>query len=208
MHQGEREMASDNKLLGQFNLGGIPPAPRGVPQIEVTFDIDANGIVHVNAKDLGTGKEQSIQITASSGLSEEEIQDMVQDAESHAEEDQKKKARIEAHNQLDALVYSTEKSLADHKDETDAETVGNIEAALEKAKKALEGDDTEAMQAATEELTQASHKLAEAMYAKAAKEQAEAQGAQAGDGSAGPGAGSTQAKENDDVVDADFEEVK
>jgi molecular chaperone DnaK len=208
VHQGEREMASDNKLLGQFDLVGIPPAPRGIPQVEVTFDIDANGIVHVNAKDLGTGKEQSIQITASSGLSEEEIQEMVQDAESHAEEDQKKKARIEAHNQLDALVYSTEKSLADHKDETDAETVGNIEAALEKAKKALEGDDTEAMQAATEELTQASHKLAEAMYAKAAKEQAETQGAPSGDGPADPGPGSTQAKENDDVVDADFEEVK
>ena len=210
VHQGEREMASDNKLLGQFNLGGIPPAPRGVPQIEVTFDIDANGIVHVNAKDLGTGKEQSIQITASSGLSEEEIQDMVRDAESHAEEDQKKKARIEAHNQLDALVYSTEKSLADHKDETDAETVGNIEVALDKAKKALEGDDTEAMQAATEELTQASHKLAEAMYAKAAQEQAGAQGAQAGpgEGSAGTGTDSAQAKKNDDVVDADFEEVK
>lgn len=210
VHQGEREMASDNKLLGQFNLGGIPPAPRGVPQIEVTFDIDANGIVHVNAKDLGTGKEQSIQITASSGLSEEEIQDMVRDAESHAEEDQKKKARIEAHNQLDALVYSTEKSLADHKDETDAETVGNIEAALDKAKKALEGDDTEAMQAATEELTQASHKLAEAMYAKAAQEQAGAQGAESGpgEGSAGTGTDRTRAKENDDVVDADFEEVK
>ena len=210
VQQGEREMASDNKLLGQFDLVGIPPAPRGIPQVEVSFDIDANGIVHVNAKDLGTGKEQSIQITASSGLSEEEIQEMVQDAESHAEEDQKKKARIEAHNQLDALVYSTEKSLADHKDETDAETVGNIEAALEKAKKALEGDDTEAMQAATEELTQASHKLAEAMYAKAAQEQAEAQGSQAApsDGSAGPGAGGQQAKENDDVVDADFEEVK
>lgn len=210
VQQGEREMASDNKLLGQFDLVGIPPAPRGIPQVEVSFDIDANGIVHVNAKDLGTGKEQSIQITASSGLSEEEIQEMVQDAESHAEEDQKKKARIEAHNQLDALVYSTEKSLADHKDETDAETVGNIEAALEKAKKVLEGDDTEAMQAATEELTQASHKLAEAMYAKAAQEQAEAQGAQAapGEGSAGTGADSTKAKENDDVVDADFEEVK
>ena len=210
VHQGEREMASDNKLLGQFNLGGIPPAPRGVPQIEVTFDIDANGIVHVNAKDLGTGKEQSIQITASSGLSEAEIQEMVQDAESHAEEDQKKKARIEAHNQLDALVYSTEKSLAEHKDATDAETVGNIEAALEKAKKALEGDETEAMQAATEELTQASHKLAEAMYAKAAKEQAEAQGAQAppGEGPTGPGAGGAQPKGKDDVVDADFEEVK
>ena len=210
VHQGEREMASDNKLLGQFDLVGIPPAPRGIPQVEVTFDIDANGIVHVNAKDLGTGKEQSIQITASSGLSEEEIQSMVQDAESHAEEDQKKKARIEAHNQLDSLVYSTEKSLADHKDEVEAETVSNIEAALEKAKKALEGDDTEAMQAATEELTQASHKLAEAMYAKAAQEQAASQGGPTpeGEGAADTDAGSEQKKENDDVVDADFEEVK
>ena len=209
VHQGEREMASDNKLLGQFNLDGIPPAPRGVPQIEVSFDIDANGIVHVNAKDRGTGKEQSIQITASSGLSEEEIQDMVRDAESHAEEDQKKKARIEAHNKLDGLVYSTEKSLADHKEETDAETVGNIEAALDKAKKALEEDETEAMQAAMEELTQASHKLDEAMDAKAAQEPAEAQGAQAapGEGPADPGADS-KAKKNDDVVDADYEEVK
>ena len=203
-------MASDNKLLGQFDLVGIPPAARGIPQVEVTFDIDANGIVHVNAKDRGTGKEQSIQITASSGLSEEEIQNMVQDAESHAEEDQNKKVRIEAHNQLDSLVYSTEKSLADHRDETDAETAGNIEAALEKARKALEGDDAETMQAATEELTQASHKLAEAMYAKAAKEQAEAQGAQAAPDarSAGPGPGDQQAKEKDNVVDADFEEVK
>ncbi len=209
VHQGERELAADNKLLGQFDLVGIPPAPRGMPQVEVTFDIDANGIVHVNAKDRGTGREQSIQITASSGLSEAEIQEMVRDAESHAEEDQKKKAGIEARNQLDALVYSTEKSLADHKEETDAETVGNIEAALERAKKALAGEDTEAMQAATEELTQASHKLAEAMYAKAAKEQADAQGPQAGDeGSAGPGTGSTRAKGSDDVVDADFEEVK
>ena len=210
VHQGEREMASDNKLLGQFDLVGIPPAARGIPQVEVTFDIDANGIVHVNAKDRGTGKEQSIQITASSGLSEEEIQNMVQDAESHAEEDQNKKVRIEAHNQLDSLVYSTEKSLADHRDETDAETAGNIEAALEKARKALEGDDAETMQAATEELTQASHKLAEAMYAKAAKEQAEAQGAQAAPDarSAGPGPGDQQAKEKDNVVDADFEEVK
>ena len=199
--------------LGQFDLVGLPPAARGIPQIEVTFDIDANGIVHVNAKDLGTGKEQSIQITASSGLSEEEIQNMVQDAESHAEEDKKKKERIEAHNQLDSLVYSTEKSLADHKDEMDAETVGNIESALEKSKKALEGDDTEAMKAATEELTTASHKLAETMYAKAAQEQADTQGAQdaqdaSSDAQAENGAESGQAKEKDDVVDADFEEVK
>ena len=210
VHQGEREMATDNKLLGQFDLVGIPPAARGIPQVEVTFDIDAYGIVHVNAKDLGTGKEQSIQITASSGLTEAEIQEMVQDAESHAEEDKKKKERIEAHNQLDSLVYSTEKSLADHKDEVDAETVGNIESALEKSKKALEGEDTEAIKAATEELTTASHKLAEAMYAKAAQEQADTPEAQTGaDGAqAENGAESGQAKEKDDVVDADFEEVK
>ncbi len=208
VQQGEREMAADNKLLGQFNLEDIPPAPRGVPQIEVNFDIDANGIVHVNAKDLGTGKEQSIRITASSGLSEDEIQRMVQEAESHAEEDQAKKARIEAHNQLDSLIYSTEKSLADNKDEVDADTKSGIETALGNAKKALEGDDAEAMRAATEALTQASHKLAEAMYAKAAKEQ-QAQtppGDQAGPGAADGGA--QQAKKNDDVVDADFEEVK
>ena len=203
-------MAADNKLLGQFDLVGIPPAPRGIPQVEVTFDIDANGIVHVNAKDLGTGKEQSIQITASSGLSEEEIKSMVQDAESHAEEDQKKRTRIEAHNQLDSLIYSSEKSLAEHKDAADAETVSNIEVALEKAKKVLEGDDAEAMKTVTEELTQASHKLAEAMYAKAAQEQADATGGQAapGDGPTDSSAGSDKKKETDNVVDADFEEVK
>ena len=210
VYQGEREMAADNKLLGQFDLVGIPPAPRGIPQVEVTFDIDANGIVHVNAKDLGTGKEQSIQITASSGLSEEEIKSMVQDAESHAEEDQKKRTRIEAHNQLDSLIYSSEKSLAEHKDAVDAETVSNIEVALEKAKEVLEGDDAEAMKTVTEELTQASHKLAEAMYAKAAQEQADATGGQAapGDGPTDSSAGSDQKKETDNVVDADFEEVK
>lgn len=210
VHQGEREMAADNKLLGQFDLVGIPPAPRGVPQVEVTFDIDANGIVHVNAKDLGTGKEQSIQITASSGLSEEEIQEMVQDAESHAEEDQKKKERIEVHNQLDSLVYSTEKSMVDHKDQIDSETASKIEAAVETAKKALEGDDTESMKSATEELTQVSHKLAEAMYAQAAQEQSEdTPGQDKGDDDpTGGGAGANNKKDNDNVVDADFEEVK
>ena len=203
VHQGEREMAQYNKLLGQFNLEGIPPAPRGMPQIDVTFDIDANGIVHVSAKDLGTGKEQSIKITASSGLGEEEIRQMVKDAEVHAEEDKSRKESAEARNQLDSLVYSTEKSLKEYGDDLDADVKSNIEGALEKARKALEGDDAGAMRAASEELNQASHKLAEAMYAKASQQQAQQ------DRTAQqppPGAGSSQPR--DDVVDADFEEVK
>ena len=203
--QGERDMAADNKLLGQFDLVGIPPAARGVPQVEVTFDIDANGIVHVNAKDLGTGKEQSIRITASSGLSESEIKHMVKDAEAHAEEDKKKKERIEARNHLDTLIYSTEKSLKDHRGDVDADAISKIEAALEKAKKAMEGDDVEAIKAAQEELTQASHKLAEAMYARVAKEQQAAGGA---DGQAETTGGNGKPQDKDNVVDADFEEVK
>jgi molecular chaperone DnaK len=203
--QGERDMAADNKLLGQFDLVGIPPAARGVPQVEVTFDIDANGIVHVNAKDLGTGKEQSIRITASSGLSESEIKNMVKDAEAHAEEDKKKKERIEARNHLDTLIYSTEKSLKDHRSDVDADAISKIEAALEKAKKAMEGDDVEAIKAAQEELTQASHKLAEAMYARVAKEQQAAGGA---DGQAETTGGNGKPQDKDNVVDADFEEVK
>ena len=201
VHQGEREMAAYNKLLGQFNLEGIPPAPRGMPQIDVTFDIDANGIVHVSAKDLGTGKEQSIKITASSGLSEEEIRNMVKDAEVHAEEDKTRKEAAEARNQLDSLVYSTEKSLKEYGDDLDAEVKSSIEAALEKAKKALEGDDAAAMRAAAEELNQASHKLAEAMYAKASQQQGQQDPTQPT-----PEAGET--KPDDNVVDADFEEVK
>jgi len=203
--QGERDMAADNKLLGQFDLVGIPPAARGVPQVEVTFDIDANGIVHVNAKDLGTGKEQSIRITASSGLSESEIKNMVKDAEAHAEEDKKKKERIEARNHLDTLIYSTEKSLKDHRSDVDADAISKIEAALEKAKKAMEGDDVEAIKAAQEELTQASHKLAEAMYARVAKEQQAAGGA---DGQTETPGGNGKPPDKDNVVDADFEEVK
>ena len=211
VHQGEREMANANKLLGQFDLVGLPPAPRGIPQIEVMFDIDANGIVHVNAKDLGTGKEQSIQITASSGLSEDEIQQMVKDAEAHADEDKQRRERIEARNQLDSLIYSTEKSLAEHRDDVDAEAAKNIDAALEKAKQVLDGDDLEALKAATEELTQASHKLAEAMYARAAKEQQQANAQDGPAGPAGPQAGAGgegQTKDRDNIVDADFEEVK
>jgi len=204
--QGEREMAADNKLLGQFDLVGIPPAPRGIPQVEVTFDIDANGIVHVNAKDLGTGKEQSIRITASSGLNEDEIKRMVNDAESHAEEDKRKRERIEARNHLDSLIYSTEKSLKDHRSDVDEASAKNIDDALEKAKKVIEGDDLDAIKAVTDELTQSSHKLAEAMYAKVAKEQqAGASQAQPDDGKAS-GSGSGEGKDN--VVDADFEEVK
>ena len=209
VHQGEREMANDNKLLGQFDLVGIPSAPRGMPQIEVTFDIDANGIVHVNAKDLGTGKEQSIQITASSGLSEQEIEQMVKDAEAHAEEDHKRRERIETRNQLDSLIYSTEKSLTDHRDDVDAETASHIEAALKKAKDTLDSEDLEALKTVTNELTQVSHKLAEAMYARAAKEQQASQQGEANGPQAEAGNGSTSQTQNkDNIVDADFEEVK
>ncbi len=201
--QGEREMASYNKLLGQFDLIGIPPAPRGIPQIDVSFDIDANGIVHVNAKDLGTGKEQSIRITASSGLSEDEIKKMIREAELHADEDRKRRESAEARNQLDTLVYQTEKNLQEHGGEIDAEAKGQIDSALEAAKKALEGGDADVMKAAFERLTSAQHKLAEAMYAKASQRGAgQAEGAGDGNGDAAAG------KSKDDVVDADFEEVK
>ena len=208
--QGEREMAADNKLLGQFDLVGIPMAPRGMPQIEVTFDIDANGIVHVAAKDLGTGKEQSIKITASSGLNEDEIKQMVRDAESHAAEDKKRKDTVEARNQLDSLIYSTEKSLNEYGSDLDAGVKENIEAELKKAKEAVEGQDADTMRKAAEQLSQASHKLAEAMYAKASSKQ---QAAQEDHGSADnqqkdPGGDAGGGKKKDDVVDADFTEVK
>jgi molecular chaperone DnaK len=202
--QGEREMATDNKLLGQFDLVGIPMAPRGVPQIEVTFDIDANGIVHVAAKDLGTGKEQSIKITASSGLNEEEIKKMVREAESHAAEDKKRKETVEARNHLDSLVYSTEKSLKEYSGDLDAGVKDNIEASLKKAKEALEGQDAEIMRQVGEELSQASHKLAEAMYAKASQQQPSQAGGEKTDGQTGAEGN----KKKDDVVDADFTEVK
>ena len=198
--QGEREMANNNKLLGQFDLLGIPPAPRGMPQIEVTFDIDANGIAHVSAKDLGTGKEQSIKITASSGLNEEEIKKMVKDAEAHAGEDKKRKEVVEARNHLDTLIYSTEKSLKDYSGELDGAVKQDIEAALEKAKKALEGQDAQTLRSAADELSHSSHKLAEAMYAKASQQQSSA--SQQGQTTDGTG------KSKEDVVDADFTEVK
>jgi molecular chaperone DnaK len=198
--QGEREMAQDNKSIGRFELADIPPAPRGVPQIEVTFDLDANGILHVGAKDLGTGKEQSIRITSSSGLSKEEIEKMKKEAEAHADEDKKRKAVIEAKNQADSIIYATEKSLKDVGDKVDAETKKKVEDGIEKLKKSMQGDDVDVIKADIEALTQASHKLAEIMYSQASKEQG------------GPDAGSKadEAKKEDDgdVVDADFEEVK
>ena len=208
--QGEREMAQDNKTIGRFELSDIPPAPRGVPQIEVTFDLDANGILHVSAKDLGTGKEQSIRITASSGLSEQEIERMKKDAELHAEEDKKRKELVEAKNNADSMIHMANKSLQELGDKVDAATKSNVEQEIEKVKKALEGEDTAAIKSATESLTQASHKLAEMMYSQAS------QGGQPGAGAGGPsqgsgttGAGSSkQGKDDDDVVDAYFEEVK
>ena len=207
--QGERQMAPDNRTLGRFELVGIPPAARGVPQIEVTFDIDANGIVHVGAKDLGTGKEQSIKITASSGLSEAEIQKLVRDAEAHAEEDKKRKELIETRNAADSLVYGVEKNIKEFGDKVDAAEKTKIEEAISKVKKALEGEDIEAIKKAQDELMDLSHKLAEAMYAKTAGAQ-DAQGGPDGpDAGAQPGgAGKASGKKDDDVVDADFEEVK
>ncbi len=195
--QGEREMARDNRTLGKFHLVGIPPAPRGMPQVEVTFDIDANGIVNVSAKDLGTGKEQKITITASSGLDEGEIERMVSDAESHASEDQERRKGVEARNQLDSLVYGTEKGLAENKDKLDAGAIGEIESAIEEAKKALEGEDRAAMEAATEKLTQASHKLAEAMYQQ--------QAAAGAEDTADAGA---SANADEDVIDAEYVEAE
>ncbi len=202
--QGEREMAAGNKTLGRFELVGIPPAPRGVPQIEVTFDIDANGIVNVSAKDMATGKEQSIQITASSGLSKEEIDELIKDAELHAEDDKKKRALVDARNQADALIYSTEKSIKDLGDKIDEATKSKVEATIEPLKKAMEGDDTEEIKRLSEELTQASHKLAEAMYQQASQADAQQQDGAGAEGQeqAGPSA------PDEDVVDADFEEVK
>ncbi|MCP4163586.1 MAG: molecular chaperone DnaK [Deltaproteobacteria bacterium] len=200
--QGEREMAPDNKTLGRFDLADIPPAPRGVPQIEVTFDIDANGIVSVAAKDTATGKSQSITITASSGLSDEDIEKLVKEAELHADEDKKKKDLVEAKNTADSMIYQTEKSMKEMGDKLDAETTKGIEDAITNLKAAIETEDVENITKLTEELTTASHKLAEEMY----KQSAEA-GGQPGAEGAQPGA-EQQTPPDDDVVDADFEEVK
>ncbi len=190
--QGEREMAAGNRTLGRFQLVGLPPAPRGVPQIEVTFDIDANGIVNVSAKDLGTGKEQKITISSSSGLGEDEIKKMVQDAESNASEDHLRRQAIEARNQLDSLVYSTDKLLTENKEKLSAAELGDAQSALEEARKALESEDAEVLKAAGTKLEKATHKLAEAMY----------KGASAAPGASDPSTGGQRPAE-DEVIDAE-----
>ncbi|HTP37148.1 MAG TPA: Hsp70 family protein, partial [Methyloceanibacter sp.] len=195
--QGEREMAADNKLLGQFDLVGIPPAPRGVPQIEVTFDIDANGIVNVQAADKATGKEQSIRIQASGGLTEADINRMVKEAESHAEEDKKRREMVEVKNQAEALVHSTERMLKDYGDKVPAGDKALVESAVTDLKSVLEGDDKDTIKQKVDALAQASMKLGEAMY-QASQGQAA--------GGAGPSAGA--GGPDDKVVDVDFEEVK
>ena len=205
--QGERPMAADNMTLARFDLTGIPPAPRGVPQIEVAFNIDANGIVNVSAKDLGTGKEQSIQITASSGLSDADIEKLVKEAEAHAADDKKKQDLISARNQADGLIYGTEKSIKDLGDKLDAALKSDIEGKIASLKTLMEGEDVEAIKKATEELAQASHKLAEQLYSQAQGQQpgADASGA----AGAQPGAGAAGGKKaDDDVIDADFTESK
>jgi molecular chaperone DnaK len=203
--QGEREMSPDNKTLGRFELVGIPPAPRGMPQIEVTFDIDANGIVHVSAKDLGTGKEQAIKIESSGGLSEEDVEKMINDAEQFADEDKAKRESVEVKNQAETLIYSTEKSISDLGDKLPEEDKTKIEACSEQLKKSMETDDMEAIKSDLEALTQASHKMAELLYSQ----QAEQQGDGSGEGSEDtPGNDEKSGKDDDDIVDADFEEVK
>jgi molecular chaperone DnaK len=202
--QGEREMASQNRTLGKFDLIGIPAAPRGVPQIEVTFDIDANGIVHVSAKDLGTGKEQKIRIESSSGLSEKDIEQMVKDAELHAEEDKKERERIEVRNEADSLMYSTEKSLKDYGDKISDEEKAKIESAISDLKAAMTSNVIDEIKAKTEALQQAAYKLAEEMYkATAAQQGAEGQGPDA----QGQGSSSQGKKADDGVEDADYEVV-
>lgn len=198
--QGERPMANDNKLLGQFDLVGIPAAPRGIPQIEVSFDIDANGILHVSAKDKATGKEQSIKITSSSGLTEQDINRMIHEAEEHEAEDKKRQALVEAKNRADSLVYTTDKTLKEHGDKVDAQTRASIENALSDLKDAMKSDDVDQINRKIETLTSASHKLAEVIYAQAA----------GGPGGAQPGAqgGAEGKRPDEDVVDAEFEEVK
>jgi molecular chaperone DnaK len=198
--QGEREMAKDNRTLGRFHLVGIPAAPRGLPQIEVAFDIDANGIMNVSAKDMGTGKEQNITITAASSLEENDIERMVKDAETHSGEDKVRRQKVDAHNQLDGLIYTTEKTLGEHKEKLDAGDRGQLETALEDAKKALESDDLEALEGAIKQLTEASHKLAEQVYQSAA----DGDPSQGADQQAGAGG----QESDDEVIDAEYVDVE
>jgi molecular chaperone DnaK len=199
--QGEREMARDNRTLGRFELVGIPSAPRGVPQIEVTFDIDANGILHVSAKDLGTGKEQKIRIESSSGLSKEEVEKMVKEAEIHSEEDKKKRELIEARNELDTMIYSTEKTIKEHGTKISDDEKKKVEEALESAKKKISSDDVNELRKAKEDLIQASHKLAEEVYKKASQQQAQAQTQQTSDKQE-----EKEEKKKDEVIDAEYRE--
>ena len=202
VYQGEREMASANKLLGAFHLIGIPPAPRGIPQVEVTFDIDANGIMHVSAKDLGTGKEQKITITSSSGLSKNDVEKLVKDAESHAEEDRKRREEIEAKNHLDSLVYSIEKMLNENRDKISGSDVQNLESAISEARKAMEQGGVDNMKTATANLEKASHKLAEAMYAQ------QGANANAGGGQQQGGDQQSSGSSKDDVIEAEVVDEK
>jgi len=207
--QGERPMAAQNRTLGKFHLIGIPPAPRGIPQIEVTFDIDANGIINVSAKDLGTGKDQKITITSSSGLSKEEIDRMTKDAEAHADEDKRRREEVEARNQLDSLVYNTDKMLKENREKVSADDATAVEAALADARKALEGTDVAAMNAARDRLTQTTHKLAEAMYKSASQSGASAPPPPGADpGAAAGAAGGNGAAKQGDVIDAEYVDEK
>jgi molecular chaperone DnaK len=207
--QGERQLAKDNRTLGKFHLTGIPPAPRGVPQIEVTFDIDANGILNVTAKDKATNKEQKITITSSSGLSKDEVERMAKEAEAHASEDKAKREEIEARNQLDGMVYQVEKTLKEHGDKISGDEKGQVEAAITEARKALEGSDAAAMNSAREKLTQASHKLAEAMYKATQTPPAEAPGAgPQAEGQANGAAGTQEKKKDEGVIDAEYVDVE
>ena len=191
--QGERDMAADNKTLGQFDLVGIPPAPRGMPQIEASFDIDADGILNVSAKDKGTGKEQNIVIQSSGGLSDDDIEQMVRDAEANAEADNKRKQNIELKNEIDSLVYSTEKSLKEHEEKLDADTKAEVEAAIKEANDAKEGDDFDLIQEKNKALQEASLKIGKAIYGQ-------------GDGAGAAGAGAEGEKADDNTVDAEFQE--
>lgn len=195
--QGEREMAADNRTLGRFHLDGIPPAPRGIPKIEVSFDIDANGILHVSAKDMGTGKQQAITITGHSGLDDKEIDNMVTDAESHAEEDKKRRELIDVKNQADQMVYSLEKLLRENKDKIPEEEANRVQSEMENTKKAIEGEDVEAIKKALESLSQASHKLTEIMYQQAGAQQAQQPESDQS------GAQTSESPSEDEVIDAE-----
>jgi len=203
--QGERDFARDNRTLGRFQLTDIPPAPRGMPQVEVAFDIDANGILNVSAKDLGTGKEQSIKIQSSSGLSEDEVKKMTKDAEAHAAEDKQRREVVDLKNQADQLIYSTEKTLKEHGDKVPAQVRGDIESAVNNLKEAAKSEDGAAIKKAIEKLSETSQQLGKVLYEEAAKKQAAGKGQPAPQPDAGPEEGEVRRKGSDDVIDAEFE---